>query len=196
MGFYCTEDVELAKEWAVSYDRDGYSNTYLIDDSGLNVLQLDSVEYTALHWIEMLISNRTFDVNTPIAMEAIRYLQDNFHVDTSDADVIIGYRADDSYFTYAREFLNNTISYEQLVKALRLGNLGQQYVLKNQRAFDAIQFVEAYSVKSEEYYPRKALRDSEARKAYRKMVPADIYNDIFMINILREEMKADDSRLQ
>ena len=28
LGFYCTESVELAKEWAVDIDRDGYANQY------------------------------------------------------------------------------------------------------------------------------------------------------------------------
>ena len=30
-GFYCTEHVELAKEWACSTGRDGYANHYQLD---------------------------------------------------------------------------------------------------------------------------------------------------------------------
>ena len=48
-------------------------------------------------------------------------------------DVIIGYRADDSYFSFAKDFINNTISVEQLAEAMRLGELGIQIVLKSER---------------------------------------------------------------
>ena len=43
-GFYCTEDRELAKEWAVSYKRNGYLNKYEIDIEELTVLDLKNVE--------------------------------------------------------------------------------------------------------------------------------------------------------
>ena len=43
--------------------------------------------------------------------------------------LFIGYRADDSYFSFANAFLNNTISLEQLRKAMYLGKLGKPEVL-------------------------------------------------------------------
>ncbi|MCC8140362.1 MAG: DUF3990 domain-containing protein, partial [Lachnospiraceae bacterium] len=30
-GFYCTEEIELAKEWACSRDADGYANIYQLE---------------------------------------------------------------------------------------------------------------------------------------------------------------------
>ena len=35
LGFYCTEEKELAKEWAVDYELDGYANCYELDLSNL-----------------------------------------------------------------------------------------------------------------------------------------------------------------
>ncbi|MBR2627880.1 MAG: DUF3990 domain-containing protein, partial [Peptococcaceae bacterium] len=39
---------------------------------------------------------------------------------------MIGYRADDSYFSFANAFLNNTLSLRQLEKAMMLGKHGEQ----------------------------------------------------------------------
>lgn len=69
------------------------------------------------------------------------YLLDNFKVNYKDFDVIVGYRADDSYFAFAQDFLNGTISYQQLSKAMQLGKLGFQYVLKSKKAFDSIKYL-------------------------------------------------------
>ena len=44
-GFYCTENIELAKEWACTEDVDGFVNKYEIDLSNLKVLNLSSDEY-------------------------------------------------------------------------------------------------------------------------------------------------------
>lgn len=40
LGFYCTESKMLAKEWAVSSLRNGFSNQYVLDTEYLNVLKL------------------------------------------------------------------------------------------------------------------------------------------------------------
>ena len=48
-GFYCTKHKELAKEWAVSENINGYINAYEIDMSILKILQ-------ALHHLKMLLN--------------------------------------------------------------------------------------------------------------------------------------------
>ena len=45
-GFYCTEHLELAKEWACTENVDGYANRYELDASGFSILNLSSGEYT------------------------------------------------------------------------------------------------------------------------------------------------------
>lgn len=37
LGFYCTQSLDLAKEWAVEENRDGYANKYLLDLQGLTI---------------------------------------------------------------------------------------------------------------------------------------------------------------
>ena len=125
LGFYCTESNDLAKEWAVSSLRDGFSNRYTLDTEYLNVLNLNSPDYTILNWIAVLLKYRLFTIKTPVARRAKRYVIDNFGVNVNAYDLIVGYRADDSYFDYAEAFINNTITVEQLARAMRLGKLGE-----------------------------------------------------------------------
>lgn len=197
LGFYCTDEPQMAKEWAVAKDRDGYANSYLLDCEGLNILDLNSSDYCILHWLAVLLKNREFDIPSGLALEAKEYLLANFSVDYENADAIIGYRADDSYFSFAQDFINGTISYRQLSNAMRLGKLGMQFVLKSRRAFDRIEYVGSEIALSDEWYAKKMLRDKSARREYFDIERnRRIRGDLFIIQIMDEEMKADDSRLR
>lgn len=46
-----------------------------------------------------------------------KFLMEKYNIDISENDLIIGYRADDSYFRFAEDFLNNSISVEKLERA-------------------------------------------------------------------------------
>lgn len=151
LGFYCTESEGLAKEWAVSSLRDGFCNRYTLDTEYLNILNLNSPDYTILNWIAVLVEHRLFSIKTPVARRAKRYLIDNFGINVNAYDLIMGYRADDSYFDYAESFLNNGISVEQLARAMQLGKLGEQIVLKSKFAFSRIQFEEFVSLKKKSF---------------------------------------------
>ena len=139
LGFYCTESSDLAKEWAVSSLRDGFCNRYTLDTEFLTILRLNSPDYTILNWMAILVEHRLFSIKTPVARRAKRYLIEHFGVNVNAYDVIIGYRADDSYFDYAEAFLNNAITVEQLSRAMRLGKLGEQIVIKSTFAFSKLQ---------------------------------------------------------
>ena len=95
------DDCIKSKEWACTEGVDGYANQYEIEIYNLRISNLSADEYTILHFL----------------------------VDIDDYDAIIGYRADDSYFSFARAFVNNEISLGQLSHAMRLGKLGEQFVL-------------------------------------------------------------------
>ena len=86
VGFYCTENPNMAKEWGVSIDHNGYANEYQIECDGLTILDLNAPEYTMLHWLTILLENREFDASTPLAAEAKDYLLQNFHLDYKTAD--------------------------------------------------------------------------------------------------------------
>ncbi len=124
LGFYCTESNNLAKEWAVSSNSDGFSNCYLLDTEYLNILKLNCSNYSILNWMAILVEHRLFSLNTPVARRAKAYLIDNFGININAYDLIIGYRADDSYFDYAVAFLNKAITVQQLSTAMLLGKSG------------------------------------------------------------------------
>lgn len=189
-GFYCTENIELAKEWAVSEDADGYVNKYSIDTSRLSILDINSEQYTMLHWLGILLKNRIFTLSTPLEREAKKYILDNFNISLDGIDIVKGYRADDSYFSYARDFISGVISYEQFSKALKLGKLGEQYCLISQKAFTEIEYVGNEYVDSEEWYPRKMLRDMYARQGYRNMENEEYRKgELYITKIIDEEEK-------
>lgn len=194
--FYCTENIELAKEWACGKQTNGFANIYELDMSGLKCLNLNSSEYNILNWLAILADNRTYWQNGSIAEEAKKYIKDHFLLDISGYDVIIGYRADDSYFSFAQDFVSGLISLQKLSDAMRLGKLGEQIVLKSEKAFQQLKFVGYESADVEEYYTKKSKREREARKEYRKSkkVTANV-NDLFMLDIMREEIKNGDARL-
>lgn len=194
LGFYCTETEDLAKEWAVSSLRDGFSNRYTLDTEYMNILNLNSPDYTILNWIAVLVEHRVFALKTPIARKAKRYLIDNFVINVNAYDLITGYRADDSYFDYAETFLNNGISVEQLARAMKLGRLGEQIVLKSKFAFSRIQFDGFDVAEKEEFYVLRKARDDEANQLYLNMLEEES-DGLYIQDIIRGGITNDDPRI-
>lgn len=195
--FYCTQSVDMAKEWAVDINRDGYVNFYDLDLSGLSMLDLSESKYTVINWLAILIANRNFDCQTDFGKEAKEYLLANYLPAIDNFDVIKGYRADDSYFSFAQDFLNNTISVSTLSKAMNLGVLGEQIAIKSKKAFEQIRYVGNEAVDSRQWYPKKLNRDSKARSDYKLMRNEPWKRgEIYMMQILEQEIKEDDARLR
>ena len=140
-----------------------------------------------LYDMELEEQGRSDWQNGSIAEEGKRYLKEHFLLDISEYDVIIGYRADDSYFSFAQDFVAGVIS---------LQKLGEQIVLKSPLAFEKIQYVKSEPVDMQAYYIKKIERERAARKEYRmsKRQKADL-NELFILDIMREEMENDDPRL-
>lgn len=195
-GFYCTESEDLACEWAVTQQHDGYANKYALDMRGLEVLDLNGDGYCVLHWLAVLLRHRTFDVRYGVATLSKPYLMENFAVDISKYDVIRGYRADDSYFSFAQDFLSGTISYPQLTVAMRLGKLGEQIVLKTKEAFARIKFRSAKAATRETWLAAKERRDAAARKDYFDMRKTPYrLEDLSIQKIMEERIRPGDPRL-
>lgn len=197
-GFYCTESPDLAKEWACPMQKDGFANKYTMNTEGLSLLHLSSGSYHILNWLALLLKNRTFDLSAALALQAREYIIQTFMPDLSGKDYIIGYRADDSYFSFAEDFVSGVLSLRDLSETMRLGALGEQVVLISPKAFKQIRF-EGYKTASyQEYHVKRISRDNLARQEYqsRKKDLKTLKGDLFVLDILREEMKNDDSRLQ
>ena len=196
-GFYTTESVELAKEWACADNRDGFANCYEADLGGLSILNLNAPDYTILNWLAILAKYRTYWQKGSIAEEAKEYLQRHFFIDPTPYDVIIGYRADDSYFTFAQDFISGTIPLSKLSEAMCLGRLGEQIVFKSREAFSHIRFTGTELASAAIWYEKKITRDREARRTYRKTKKASsVMNELFMIDIMREGIENGDPRLR
>ena len=194
MGFYCTRVDEMAREWACKKNTDGFVNSYDFDTEGLKVLNLLDGTHTVLNWMALLLQFRTFKLDSEVAVDARDYLIGHYSIDLTGFDVVIGYRADDSYFQYAESFVSNTLPLRSLNKALK----GEQTVVISQKGFNRLYFVNAYPVSKSVYYPKFLDRDTKARDTYRKEIKKSksYRDDIFVLDILREEMSNDDPRIQ
>lgn len=196
LGFYCTREQELAKEWACAEEDDGFANRYQLETDGLSCLHLNSDGYHILNWLAILLENRRFDLSSPVAVRARQYILDTFLPDYKGYDLIEGYRADDSYFSFSRAFLANGITLEQLRRAMRLGKLGEQVVLRTPAAFDAVSFIEAVPVDASIYHVRRLSRDRNAREDYRKMLTeTSAGKETYVSTIINEKWNNDDPRL-
>lgn len=197
-GFYCTKELEVAKEWACKQNKDGFVNCYEWTADSLQTLNLLDSQYSILNWLALLLEHRTFQLGNQITVDARAYLIRKFAIDVTQYDAVIGYRADDSYFSFAEAFLANSLPLRSLNRALRLGKLGEQTVLTSERAFQHIRFLDVVAVDRTQYYPQFIARDLEARVMYREVIKNghSYRDDIFMLDILREEMENNDPRLQ
>ena len=131
-------------------------------------MDLTSKKYSILNWIAILLKFRRFDVLSDIQIEAKEYLLKNFYIDVTKYDVVIGYRADDSYFKFAKDFISNTISVQKLASAMELGGLGKQIVLISEIAHNEIKYISSEVADHKVYYTKRVTRDKKAREDYLK----------------------------
>lgn len=194
-GFYCTRELSMAYEWAKPGLEPGFANTYVLNPEGLSTLYLNKSPYHILNWLAVLLQNRSFFLPDGIAKESRDYILSEFLPDYENYDLIVGLRADDSYFAFAKSFLNGGISLAQLAQSMKLGKMGEQTVLKSHRAFEALLFLGAVEV-PDEFAARRQARDEAARAGFAKIAKSPSHEeDIFMIDILRNKWKNDDERL-
>lgn len=169
-GFYTTPSIELAKEWAwgtYTVGNKGYVHTFELYTESLNILNL--TELDSIHWIAELVYNRKLNIqDKEVVQDNIKILLDKYKLDTDKYDVIIGYRANDSYFAYAEAFVSGTIYKDTLEKALRTGELGIQVFIKSERAFHNLREMTVEEV-PEKYRGYFIKRDKNARETYRSL---------------------------
>lgn len=197
-GFYCTRVEEMACEWACKNNKDGYVNTYDFDDEGLKVLNLMDGKHSVLNWIALLLQYRNFKLETELAIDARDYIIEHYSINLSEYDAVIGYRADDSYFQYAEAFVSNSLPLRSLNTALHLGKLGEQTVIISAKGYGQLKYSGAYPVDKDIFYPKFIERDNSARDSYRTEIKRSksYLDDIFVLDIIREEMVNDDPRIQ
>lgn len=195
-GFYCTQDKSLSFEWAVKLNQNGYSNHYFLDDKGLKILNLNDGKHSLLEWLTILLKNRIINLTSIISQEGKDYLAEYFSIDYEKFDLIVGYRADDSYFSFTEDFLNGTIPFSTLKRAMHLGKLGEQIVLKSEESFNRIKFIDADVAETNYWYEKKVNRDTKAREDYfNREKNKRQKDDIYIRDIIDEGIKRDDKRI-
>ena len=107
-------------------------------------------------------------------MLAAKFIE-KYGIDTSDYDVIKGWRANASYFYIAKEFVRDNIDVDILEELLSLGGLGIQYCIKSELAYSKLYEIkeELVSVVYSEFNSRYNQRDVEARRNMRNLVYSD-----------------------
>ena len=168
-GLYCLEDMEMAKEWACQHSDAMVSFVYAyeLDLAGLCPI-LDLNAYAPAYWLSALASHRYISKEGALLRQRREKFIEAFTVDCKSADVIRGWRANDQYFAYLRDFLRMDISYEAVVEAMSLGDLGQQLVLKSDKAFSSCRQVNRITIEKieyEKYFKQYNERDFSARSA-------------------------------
>ncbi len=172
-GFYLTEDIELAKEWAVCRpsQQNGWVHKYELDCTDLKIF--DFQKKNVLSWLAELMKHRDAADTKRYRMLAAKFIE-KYGIDVSSYDVIKGWRADASYFYIAKEFVRDNIDVEILEELLSLGGLGIQYCLKSELAFSKLcEIDEILSVDYTEFNDKYNKRDIEARNKMRDLVDSD-----------------------
>ena len=100
-------------------------------------------------------------------------------------------------FPHGAGKLYNDYEFDCVGLAMHLGKLGQQFVLKSERAFDRLRFIGYEEASRDEWYERKMSRDRAARREYldeerSRRQPGDL----FIATIMDERMGALDERLR
>ena len=173
-GFYLTEDIELAKEWAVCRPNEttGWVHKYELDTTELKIL--DFQQHDVLVWLAELMKHRDADDSRRYKVLSEKFIA-KYGLDTTDYDIIKGWRANASYFYIAKEFVRDNIDMEILEELLSLGGLGIQYCLKSEKAFAKLNEVAdgLICVDYKEFNDRYNERDATARKNMRRLVDSD-----------------------
>lgn len=173
-GFYLTEDFELAKEWAVCRpeEHNGWVHKYELEADKLKIL--DFQELNVLAWLAELMKHRDAADSKRYHMLAAKFIE-RYGVDTSEYDVIKGWRANASYFYIAREFVRDNIDIDILEELLSLGGLGIQYCIKTESAYSKLKEIseELSVVEYEDFNEKYNQRDAKARKNMRELVDSD-----------------------
>lgn len=172
-GFYLTTEIEAAGSWACKHDELGFIYKYFVANRDFNHLKIlnlvDKEKYSVLNWIAILIHFKKLDAEFKKENEeALKWL-DNYYIDVSKYDVVVGFRADDSYFDFPKAFISNNLAIEDLEHVYKLGDLGVQYFFRSKRAINLLKEVDCKRC-DEKYLGSHVKAVNEATNEYKKLI--------------------------
>jgi hypothetical protein len=165
-GFYTTEDLNAAKEWACQGEpHSSYVYKFELDTTDLSILNLD--ENKILEWVSILMTYRRGKRIRGAALERCLNLIEQYSIDVEKYDVIRGFRANDSYFQFTADFVTDTITLDTLSKSIKAGNLGYQICIKSEKAYQNLNSINRLVIGDSEYieyHNRYITKDKNARE--------------------------------
>lgn len=176
-GFYMTDSIDLAKEWAVCRpnEENGWVHKYQLDTDELKIL--DFQNKGVLAWLAELMKHREAADSKRYRVLAKKFIE-KYGVNTDGYDVIRGWRANASYFYIAKEFVRDNIDIDILEELLSLGGLGIQYCIKSEQAYSKLYEMkdELQAVPYAEFNEKYNYRDITARQKMRELIDSDANN--------------------
>ena len=173
-GFYLTESIELASEWAVCRPNDlnGWVHKYELETEGLKILDFQGE--SVLTWLAELMKHRDAADSKRYRMLAQKFIA-RYGIETEEYDVIKGWRANASYFYIAKAFVRDEIDLDILEELLSLGGLGIQYCIKSEKAYSQLHEIQEaiISVEYDVFNQKYNERDVQGRDRMRELIDSD-----------------------
>lgn len=173
-GFYLTDNINLAKEWAVCKpeSKEGYVHMFELDLTDLQLF--DFTQHNVLIWLAELMKHREASDSKRYRILSEKFIQ-KYGLDLISYDVLCGWRANASYFYIAKEFVRDNIDIAILDELLLLGGLGIQYCIKSEFAFSKLTEYESEMtiVDYKEFNLKYNQRDVLARKKMKELIDSD-----------------------
>ena len=172
-GFYLTQNIELAKEWAVCRPENvsGYVHAFELNTDGLSIT--DYEQYGILAWLSELMKHRDASDSKRYRVLAEKFIS-KYSIDSTNADIIKGWRANASYFYIAKAFVRDEIDIDILEELLTLGGLGIQWCIKTEKAYKSLtKLDEVMPVDFHEFNKKYNQRDIDSRKKMKELIDSD-----------------------
>lgn len=178
-GFYLSAESLLAKEWAIcNIKTNGYLHKYELNTEGLRILYINE-KYDVLTWLATLAKHRSADESKRYKINAEKLINKYYRSEIEEYDVIVGYRADDSYFYFAKNAIKNELDISLLELVMKTGNLGYQIFIQSKKAFKQLKEIEANKdgyyqyVDNDEYSVMYDEKDHFARRKVAEIIESD-----------------------
>lgn len=172
-GFYLTEDLTLAKEWAVCRPEreSGFVHSFELDTDGLNIFDFEKEDI--LCWLCELMKNRDAADSKRYRMLSSKFIR-KFGKNTDSVDVIRGWRANASFFYIAKAFVRDEVDIDILEELMQLGGLGIQFCIKSEKAYQHLHKTgQVISVDYHEFNAKYNERDANARIRMKELIDSD-----------------------